>query len=169
MQAGDAGRGGRGAAGQALVDLALLGLLLVAMAALIFGGGLLAANWFALHNAAREGARGASRAGITDEQLLAALNRNTALFTGGFTSVVNYTPPADCTASHAVCVCRHPPGAVGCSPDPIPGEQIDVTVRHRVSFLPFAGGVLGQSAAVQLTAVEQARIELGPPPTPAPE
>jgi Flp pilus assembly protein TadG len=151
-------RAGR-ARGQALMDFALVVLLLLTLALLVFAGGLLAANWFALGNAAREGAHAGSLAIATDAAILDAVNRTASSFTGSFASVTANTAPDDCTGAHAVCVCRRRVGATSCGSGAARGDLIAVTVRHRVEFAPFAGGFLGQNAGIQLTAHEQARIE----------
>jgi Flp pilus assembly protein TadG len=141
------------------VDFGLVLLLFLALALLVFEGGLLTANWFALGNAAREGARAASRAAATDADILDAVNRTASLFTGSFATMTADTSPTDCTGAHAVCVCRHRAGATACTSTAAPDDLIDVTVRHRVVFLPAVGGFLGQNAGIQIAASEQARVE----------
>src|SRR5215217_5422121 len=90
--------------GQAFVELALILLLFLTLALLVFEGGLLSANWFALGNAAREGARVGSRSSATDADILDAVNRAASVFTGSFASVTADTAPSGCTADHVVCV-----------------------------------------------------------------
>lgn len=147
------------APGQAMVEFALVSLLLIAVLILIFEGGLLTANWFALGNAAREGARAGSIATATDDLILDAVNRTATPFTGGYTGVTANTPQSACTTQHALCVCRHKAGQTACITTVGRGDQIDVTVRHRFVFLPFAGGFIGQTAGLQLTGYERALIE----------
>src|SRR5690348_488586 len=84
--------------GQAFVEFALVILLFLTLALLVFEVGLLSANWFALGNAAREGARAGSRSTATDADVLDAVNRAASLFTGSFASVTAETAPSACTA-----------------------------------------------------------------------
>jgi Flp pilus assembly protein TadG len=151
--------GTSGARGQALVELALALLLFLALAILVLAGGLLTANWFALGNAAREGARIGSLTDTTDPQVLEAVNRTASLFTGSFASVTTNTAQSDCTDAHAVCICRHRVNSATCNSTAARDDLIDVTVRHRVVFFPFAGGFVGQNAGIQLASFAQARVE----------
>jgi Flp pilus assembly protein TadG len=147
-----------GAPAQAIVEFSLVIMLFLGLLIMIFQGGALAANWFALGNGAREGARAGSVTTATDPQILAAVNRTASTFTSSFGSVTANTTQSGCTAEHAVCVCRHPAGSTTCTTTVTRGDLVDVTVRHRFQFLPFAGGFIGQTG-MQLTAYEQARIE----------
>jgi Flp pilus assembly protein TadG len=147
------------ASGQAMVEFALVVMLFLGLLIMIFQGAALAANWFALGNGAREGARAGSITTATDADVLAAVNRTAATFTSSFASATANTTQSGCTAQQAVCICRHNPGSTACITTVTRGDQVDVTVRHRFDFLPFAGGFIGQNAGIQLTAFEQARIE----------
>jgi Flp pilus assembly protein TadG len=149
----------RGSRGQAFVEFALVMLLFLALVILVIEGGLLTANWFAVGNAAREGARAGSLAVATDPQILEAVNRTAGVFTGPFASVTANTAQSGCTDAHAVCICRHRVGATTCNSTAVRDDLIDVTVRHRFAFLPFAGGFVGQNAGIQLAAFAQARVE----------
>ncbi|HLH27234.1 MAG TPA: TadE/TadG family type IV pilus assembly protein [Chloroflexota bacterium] len=148
-----------GARGQAFAEFGLVLLLVLALGLLVFVGGWVTANWLAVAQAAREGARAGNRVAATDAAVLDAVNRSASTFTGTFAAVSAATPPDACTGEHAVCVCRHHVNATRCDDTVTPGDQIDVTVRHRLVFAPFAGGWVGQNAAIQLAAVESARIE----------
>ena len=145
--------------GQALAEFALVILLFLALAVLILEGGLLTANWFALGNAAREGARAGSLAVATDPQILEAVNRTATVFTGSFARATANTAQSGCTDAHAVCICRHEVGSTTCNSTAVHDDLIDITVRHRFAFLPFAGGFIGQNAGIQLAAFSQARVE----------
>src|SRR4051794_25105399 len=145
--------------GQAFVEFTLVILLFVTLALLVFEGGLLSANWFALGNAAREGARAGSRSGATDADVFDAVNRAASVFTGSFASVTAATASSGCTADHAVCVCRHRPDSTTCGATAARGDLVDVTLRHRFVFVPNAGGFIGQNAGIQLVASERARVE----------
>jgi Flp pilus assembly protein TadG len=145
--------------GQAIVEFALVIILFLALIVLIFEGALLAGNWFALGNAAREGARAGSITTATDSQILDAVNRTASVFTRSFASVTANTSESGCTGTHTLCVCRHAAGSGTCTTSVTRGDQIDVTIRHRFYFIPFAGGYIGQNAGLQLVTYEQARIE----------
>jgi Flp pilus assembly protein TadG len=145
--------------GQAFVEFAFVIVLFLALVILILEGGLLTANWLALGNAAREGAQAGSLAVATDPQVLEAANHAASVFTGSFGSVTANTAQSGCTATHAVCICRHRVGATTCNSTAARDDLIDVTVRHRFMFVPFAGGFVGQNAGIQLTAFAQARVE----------
>src|SRR3954471_6713361 len=95
------------ARGQAFVEFALVILLFLALVILVFEGGLLTANWFAIGNAAREGAQNGSLAVATDAQILETVNRTASVFTGGFGSITANTAQSGCAGTHAVCTCRH--------------------------------------------------------------
>jgi Flp pilus assembly protein TadG len=148
-----------GAGGKESVEGALVILLFLALMLLVFEGGLLTANWFALGNAAREGAHTGSLAVATDAQVLETVNRTASIFTGGFASVTANTAQSGCTGTDAVCTCRHRVGSTTCNATAARDDLIDVTVRHRFMLLPYAGGFVGQNAGIQLTAFEQARVE----------
>src|SRR5689334_12998359 len=79
------------ALGQAMVEFAFVAMLFMALLTLIMEGGLMAASWFALGNAAREGARSGSISSATDPQILDAVNRTATTFSGSFSSVTANT------------------------------------------------------------------------------
>ena len=137
--------------GQAMVEFSLVIMLFLGMAMGVFEGARLVLGYFALGQAAGEGARAGaftptSRYPTTtlDAGVRAAV-RSTTSFLG--------TIPDD-----HITICRRTTSTAACGTPVHGGSVIEVTVRHTFAFLPFAGGWLGQ-VSIPLTGYHRARIE----------
>jgi Flp pilus assembly protein TadG len=138
----------RRARGQAMVEFAIVVLLLLGMMVGILEGARLAAAYFVVGNAAREGARAGVFASASDTTIQTKIN-DTAW------RVIGQLPSGD----NAITICRRAAPDQACGSTPLGvGSVIDVTVAHTFRFLPFAGGWLGQQS-VALTSFHRAYLE----------
>jgi Flp pilus assembly protein TadG len=139
--------------GQAALEFSLVVLVFLGLLMAIFEGARLAASYFALANAAREGTSAGQFIGVTDDNTI----RQKVQAPLG---LLPWISASDLTIQ----ICRHvsPTAAVGTSCDTTGLQSgysvIDVTVSWTFNFLFFPGGWLGQSSKT-LSGYHRARIE----------
>jgi Flp pilus assembly protein TadG len=144
---------GRRRPGQAALEFSLVVLIFLGLLMAIFEGARLAASYFALANAAREGTHAGRFIAVTDDNTI----RQQVQAPLG---LLPWISPSDLTIE----ICRHasPTAAVGSSCDTTGLQSgtsvIDVTVSWTFNFFFFPGGWLGQSSKA-LTGYQRARIE----------
>lgn len=141
----------RGQRGQAMVEFAVALLFFVGMLLAIFEGARLVATFFAVANAAADGARAGAFAPTT--QLPAAtLDSNVRAAVRETTSFLGTIPDASIT------ICRRTSPTAACGTPVRSGSIVDVTVDYTFYFVPFAGGWLGQSS-VPVTGYHRVQID----------
>jgi TadE-like protein len=138
---------------QAALEFSLVVLIFLGLLMAIFEGARLAASYFALANAAREGTHAGQFIGVTDDNTI----RQQVQAPLG---LLPWISPADLT----ITICRHasPTAAVGSSCDTTGLQSgssvIDVTAGWTFHFFFFPGGWLGQPNKA-LTGYHRARME----------
>jgi Flp pilus assembly protein TadG len=145
--------------GQTMVEFAIVLVIFLGMLMAIFEGARLAMSAWMISVAARDGARAGIYVPSTSLTIATIDNRVIARVQATAARVGIVVPIASIT------ICRHS------SPDAAPtdscdtaapplksGSVVDVTVTHTFSFVPFAGGWLGQGNRT-LTGYYRARIE----------
>jgi Flp pilus assembly protein TadG len=160
--------------GQAMVEFALVFILFLGTVMAIIEGGRLMFSYFALANAAAEGARIGSVAGTPDTAIQAAVNQTLKYATGSdLTNVSGTTAPSSCTAANTICICRHTSAALNTcltTASAARGDVVDVRVTYQFQALAsdpspdcsYAGWCLTPlltKASVLMTGGGSARIQ----------
>ena len=128
-----------------MVEFALVIILFLGVLMAIWEGARLVTSYFALANAAREGAR----AGIYTTASDATIQDKVRQTLPAWISVPNGN----------ITICRRATSSSGCGTTPyVSGSVIDVTVTYTFHLVPFAGGWLSR-ATVPLTGYHRARVE----------
>jgi hypothetical protein len=158
----------RRARAQAMVEFALVVLLLVGVMAVIIEGARWITTYFAVANAAAEGARAGAfvpdplwPVGNVDSKIQAAA-RSVLM---PWMELPNFDGSGVCGGTDVICVCRRYTSTSGCDPANTSTvlsnyfSTIDVTVSYTFRWFPFAAGWLGQVVTSEMTGFHRARIE----------
>jgi Flp pilus assembly protein TadG len=157
----------RRARAQAMVEFALVVLLLVGVMAVIIEGARWITTYFAVANAAAEGARAGAfvpntswPVGNVDSKIQAAA-RSVLM---PWMELPNFEGSGVCGVTDEICVCRRQTSTSSCDPRNTStvlsnSSTIDVTVRYTFRWFPFAAGWLGQVVTSEMTGFHRARIE----------
>jgi len=142
--------------GQAMVEFAFVVVLFLGTIVAVFEGARLVATYFALANAAAEGARAGQYVTAGDASVQAAAQRTLQ----PWITITNVSTASTCSDNDVICICRRATAASACGSTPIERRSvIDVTIRYRLQLVPFAGGFVGQTAGINLTGYKRAIIE----------
>jgi Flp pilus assembly protein TadG len=150
------------APGQALVEFALVSIFFVVLVVLLIEGARLVSTYFAMSDAAREGARAGAfvpdSTGTTASLTLATLDTSVR------TAAKNRLEPWATVSDGQITICRHvsATATVGSSCDTsglTRGSVIDVTVTYPFQFATLAGGWLSQTATITLTGYHRGIME----------
>jgi Flp pilus assembly protein TadG len=144
------------ARGQATVEFALVAVLLFGAMVMVIEGARLTMSYFAVGNAAAEGARAGQYTTATDASIQAAARRTLE----PWIQVPNLDASGACSGDNVVCICRRTTPDAACATTPIQnGSVIEVTVKYNFNLLPLAAGFLQRAGPWTLTGYKRATIE----------
>jgi Flp pilus assembly protein TadG len=150
------------APGQALVEFALVAIFFVLLVVLLIEGARLVSTYFAMSDAAREGARAGAFVPSSTVTSLSVATLDTSVRTAAKARLEPWATVAD----SQIVICRHASATatVGSScdttaPPLVRGSVIDVTVTYTFKFADFAGGFLSQTGNITLTGYHRGIIE----------
>ena len=159
--------------GQTLVEFAFVFILFIGLMVAVIGSTRLVLAYFALSNAAAEGARVGAVQNTANSVVAAKVQETTGMAVGISFTVPNTALSAGtCSQTNAICICRHRQGNNTCL-DPataVRGDLIDVWVTYDMQLMPGepspnCGGAgwcvspIMPNTTIRLTGFGQARIE----------
>ncbi|HEY7067494.1 MAG TPA: TadE family protein [Chloroflexota bacterium] len=144
------------ASGQATVEFAFVAVLLFGAMMLVIEGARMTMSYFAVGNAAAEGARAGEYTTATDSSIQTAARRALE----PWVQVPNLDASGSCSGSNVVCICRRTTPDAACGTTPIQnGSVLEVTVKYDFNLLPLLGGFIQRSGPWVITGYKRVTIE----------
>ncbi len=153
------------ASGQATVEFALVAVLLFGAMMMVIEGARLALTYFAVGNAAAEGARAGEyiTADLSAQNFLAQNNLVQSAAQRAVNLLIqvpNLDASGSCSGSNVVCICRRTTPNAACGTTPIQnGSVLEVTVKYDFNLLPLFGGFIQRSGPWVITGYKRVTIE----------